>query len=113
MTQGVDEDIDQRIEIGLETGGHDVDIVAVAERRPGIVLMVVLPIPIDILAHQQRIQHPGSHRADDDRNIEPQAVLLFRHRRSLPFAGSSSKVGPNTFINLGLYRYEKRYSTCD
>src|SRR5258708_22479578 len=66
MTQNVDRILDQRIEIGLKTGGYDVDVIAMVDRGPEIVNMIVAPIPVDILANGIRIDRAGQHAAGDD-----------------------------------------------
>src|SRR5258708_8485845 len=90
LTQNVDRIVDQRIEIGLKTGGYDIDIIAMMDRGPDIINVIVAPVPVDILANGIRIDRAGQHAADDDGE---------RHGRNVATCDGRCRFGPTHWLN--------------
>ena len=88
MAQIVDREIDGRIEIGLEAGRKGIEAVAAVDDGPDIVLVVILPVPVDVLAGKPGVDRAGQERAERDGHRH-QNVGLKNRRLPGPVRGPS------------------------
>ena len=66
MAQIINREIDRRIEIGLEAGRQRINAVAAVDHGPDIVLVVILPVPVDVFADKPGVDRAGQQRAERD-----------------------------------------------
>ena len=66
MAQIIDRKIDGGIEVGLKAGRQRIDGVAAVDQGPDVILVVVLPIPVDVLADEPGVERARQQRAERD-----------------------------------------------